>query len=133
VTLFVLRSLLSQYDSDAEVKEIMDNIEFVIAPHINPDGYEYSRSNNRMWRKNRGERSGVDLNRNWDDHWGQSGASRNPWSETYMGPSAASEPEVKACQAYMATLKNMVAGNVHVAPFCSLRSVLTLTRGCVRN
>jgi len=38
----------------------------------------------------------VDLNRNWDDHWCQGGASRIPSSETYCGTAPFSEPESAA-------------------------------------
>lgn len=43
-----------------------------------------------MWRKNRnhyeGSRCyGVDLNRNFDNHFGEIGASSNPCLETYRG------------------------------------------------
>lgn len=40
-----------------------------IVPVLNPDGYEYTHTQDRMWRKNRasygGECVGVDLNRNF--------------------------------------------------------------------
>ena len=40
----------------------------------NPDGYEYSRNSDRMWRKTRSDTGsscrGVDGNRNWDYNWG---------------------------------------------------------------
>lgn len=40
-----------------------------ILPVMNPDGYEYSHTKDRMWRKNRawhgGQCVGVDLNRNF--------------------------------------------------------------------
>jgi hypothetical protein len=39
---------------------------------------------------------GVDLNRNYPFMWGMAGASSDPSSEIYMGPSSASEPEVRA-------------------------------------
>ena len=43
----------------------------------------------------------MDLNRNYDIHWDQDGgASRMPVSETYKGPAAASEPEVRAVTSY---------------------------------
>ncbi|XP_073687945.1 carboxypeptidase A1-like [Garra rufa] len=67
----------------------------------NPDGYAYSHSNDRMWRKTRKPNPGsscvgVDPNRNWDISFGGSGASSNPCSQTYHGPSPHSEAEVKA-------------------------------------
>ena len=53
-----------------------------------------------MWRKNRHPNTGslcvgVDLNRNFDDHWAVE-SSPNPCFEDYHGPSAASEPETQA-------------------------------------
>lgn len=45
------------------------NYEFAVLPLANPDGYEFSRTSNRMWRKNRGIPHPVDLNRNWDHKW----------------------------------------------------------------
>ena len=43
-----------------------------------------------MWRKNRHHYTGntctgVDLNRNFDDHWGGEGTSDLPCSDTYCG------------------------------------------------
>lgn len=61
-----------------------------MAPLLNPDGYEYSHTNDRMWRKNRSPPPsgsscwGVDLNRNWDViGFGLGVVSSNPCSETY--------------------------------------------------
>jgi len=56
-----------------------------------------------MWRKNRRFNNpsyGVDLNRNFNNHWGGTGSSGVPTSETYRGPSVASEPETQAVQNY---------------------------------
>ncbi|KAK7076739.1 hypothetical protein SK128_005364 [Halocaridina rubra] len=90
-------------------EEMTSNFDFFIAPMVNPDGYEYSWTNDRMWRKNRrdneGRCDGVDLNRNWDFHFGV-GASSYPCSETYMGPSAFSEPETQALRDAMTNRKD---------------------------
>jgi len=45
-------------------------------PSANPDGYEYSRDSDRLWRKTRSKTGsivgckGVDGNRNWDVNFG---------------------------------------------------------------
>ena len=77
----------------------------------NPDGYEYSRTEDRMWRKNMRVNSnpicpGVDLNRNWDFKYGV-GASNKECSETYKGTSAFSEPETSALKNQMEKVSNM--------------------------
>jgi hypothetical protein len=113
-TLYLAENLLSQYTTNAVVKSQMDSIVFHIAPMMNPDGYLYTWCCDRNWRKNRqtntGGSMGVDLNRNFDDHWGGPGSSGVPTSDTYRGPSAASEPETKAVQAYVRGLTNKLAG-----------------------
>jgi len=95
--MYLISQLLENYGKDAIVTKLLDSMEFVIVPLINPDGYEWTHTNERLWRKNRrkntGGSFGVDLNRNWNDHWGGSGSSGVPTSDTYRGTSAFSEPE----------------------------------------
>jgi len=80
---------------------------FYVVPVVNPDGYLYTwqSTSNRLWRKNRRQNAGgtygVDLNRNWDDHWGGEGSSGTPSSDTYRGTAPFSEPETKAVSAYV--------------------------------
>ena len=61
-------------------QSILKNYEFAVMPLVNPDGYEYSRTVNRMWRKNRkwtGKTTvGIDLNRNWDHRWCEIGKNK---------------------------------------------------------
>ena len=57
----------------------------------------YYHLQDRMWRKTRSRAPGtrcygVDPNRNFDADWAGPGASSSPCSETYYGPSLASEP-----------------------------------------
>jgi len=77
-------------------------VDWYIAPLLNPDGYEYSHTNDRMWRKNRSPPPpgsscyGVDLNRNWDViGFGAGVTSSNPCAETYKGTAPNSEPETQ--------------------------------------
>jgi len=88
--------LLSSYGSDAAITSMMDSITFVVMPLLNPDGYAYTQTD-RMWRKTRSREAGarcygVDPNRNFDAEWSGPGSSSSPCSETYYGPSLASEP-----------------------------------------
>jgi len=92
-----------------KVTRLVDSRELWFVCVSNPDGYEYTfTEGNRLWRKNmadndndgiRGETGdGVDPNRNFPVDWGldDEGSSPNTASETYRGPSAASEPETQA-------------------------------------
>jgi len=102
---YIVETLLTNYATDPQVKNILDNVRFVVAPLVNVDGYNYAWTTDRLWRKNRRENVGstyygVDLNRNWNDHWGGQGSSPNPSSETYRGTGPFSEPEAKAASNY---------------------------------
>jgi len=77
-----------------------------ILPVVNPDGFQYTFTTQRLWRKNRARNGdgtfGVDLNRNHDAYWGLDdvGSSGQMAAETYRGPAAASEPEIRAVEAF---------------------------------
>jgi hypothetical protein len=77
-----------------------------VIPVVNPDGYAWTFTAERLWRKNRRPNPdgtyGVDLNRNYPAFWGQddTGSSSSPPTETYRGPSAGSEPETQAVMAF---------------------------------
>jgi carboxypeptidase T len=77
--------------------------EIWVAPMVNPDGHEFSRLHDRLWRKNRRPNPdgsfGVDPNRNYGYMWGTlnvSTSSHVPSDPTYVGPRAFSEPETRA-------------------------------------
>lgn len=106
---YVLNELL--YSTDPEIMELAMNIDWHIIPVTNPDGFEYTKTDNRNWRKTRSLVSltcrGVDPNRNWAHSWlkkdenGDEGASRAPCSDTYAGEYAFSEPETAAVERYL--------------------------------
>ncbi|GAA0466452.1 M14 family zinc carboxypeptidase [Streptomyces olivaceiscleroticus] len=101
------------YRSDPEIKKAVDAHPIDIIPMANPDGYEYTHTNDRMWRKTRSvvrgsTCRGTDMNRNWDYQWSTGGSSTNPCSDTYAGPRAFSEPEASALRNF-AQDKNIAA------------------------
>jgi hypothetical protein len=103
--MYLTEQLLEEYTKgDTVTRSLVTNLQFIIIPLCNPDGYVYAWSTDRLWRKNRrantGGSYGVDLNRNWDIKWGGSGASGNPASDTYYGTAPFSEPETKAVSDY---------------------------------
>lgn len=100
VPMATVEMLVQGYGRDPWVTQVMDTRRIWVIPVVNPDGHVYSQTKSRMWRKNRAKNSwgatGVDPNRNYGYQWGGAGASGNPWSDTYRGPEAFSEPETRA-------------------------------------
>ncbi|HEX7700509.1 MAG TPA: M14 family zinc carboxypeptidase [Kofleriaceae bacterium] len=88
--------LVRDYDRDPAIRALVDRSELWIVPVVNPDGYQFSWGTDRYWRKNRRDRLGVDLNRNFSVAWGGAGSSRFPRSDVYRGAYAFSEPETAA-------------------------------------
>ena len=111
--MFCADQLIERADSDPRVHTLLSQIEFFVIPVVNPDGYHHSWTSARLWRKNRRDNGngtfGVDLNRNWSYQWGGAGASTDPASETYRGPSAFSEPESAAMRDFYSAHPNIVA------------------------
>lgn len=95
---YIINELIENRDSlDRELQAI----DFYIVPIMNPDGYEYSHEQERLWRKNRRRNFGAycigtDLNRNWGYEWGGQGSGKYPCQETYGGTGPLSEPETRA-------------------------------------
>uniref|UniRef100_A0AC34RK66 Peptidase M14 carboxypeptidase A domain-containing protein n=1 Tax=Panagrolaimus sp. JU765 TaxID=591449 RepID=A0AC34RK66_9BILA len=87
---------INQLVTNSSFTDLLKAIDIYIAPSINPDGYEYSRDENRMWRKSRSVQEGcygVDLNRNFDFQWMASDPNIGSCSATYSGPFPLSEIE----------------------------------------
>ncbi|KAF4468470.1 Metallocarboxypeptidase A [Fusarium albosuccineum] len=88
-------------NNDAVIRSTLDNYDIYVLPIVNPDGFVYTSTNDRLWRKNRQRRSGqscvgTDVNRNWPYQWTGSGSSTNPCDETYRGAAASDTPENRA-------------------------------------
>lgn len=115
--LYMAQYLVTGYDSDPRVREIVDNSEVWLVPVVNPDGYEFTWTSNRMWRKNRRDNSGicegVDLNRNYSHGWGGNGSSGSTCSEIYRGSAPASEPETQAIENLLADQMFAIAISYH--------------------
>jgi len=93
---YIINDLVTNW---SKLPAYIQNINWYIQPLVNPDGYEFTHTSNRLWRKNRsgtGNCRGVDLNRNYGYRWGGLGTSPNPCSDIYCGPGPFSEPETRA-------------------------------------
>jgi murein tripeptide amidase MpaA len=112
---YIAVTLAESYATDQRVRDLLDRVEFIIVPIVNPDGYEWTwaSTNNRLWRKNRRNNGdgtfGVDLNRNWSFQWGGPGSSGATNSDIYRGPSAFSEPETQVMRDFLQSLPRMRA------------------------
>nr|XP_012292531.1 carboxypeptidase B [Aotus nancymaae] len=96
-----VREAVRTYGSESHLTELLDKLDFYVLPVVNVDGYIYTWTKNRLWRKTRSTYDGsscfgTDLNRNFDAGWCKIGASQNPCDETYCGTAAESEKETKA-------------------------------------
>jgi len=121
--IFYMWHLLENYETDPEIKYLVDNVEMYFVPCLNPDGYVYNQTTNPdgggFWRKNRRDNGdgtfGVDLNRNYDYKWGNDNQGSSPItdSQTYRGPEPASEPETQMIAKFCEEHEFQIALNYH--------------------
>jgi MYXO-CTERM domain-containing protein len=106
VTMGFIEALITQYGQDPAVDKIVNNLDTYIIPVLNPDGYALTHAGTRLQRKNLRPNCNVDLNRNWDMHWGI-GVPQNCSAETFPGQAAFSEPETQAGKALAESIKKL--------------------------
>jgi hypothetical protein len=105
--LYIIDQLVNNYEAN---KELVDSYDWYILPLHNPDGYEYSHTDDRLWRGTLTDHGsfwgclGADPNRNWDFHWMDVGASDDKCSEIYAGPEPFSEKCCSTIRDYVANL-----------------------------
>ncbi|KAF9821749.1 hypothetical protein SFRURICE_001860 [Spodoptera frugiperda] len=95
-TLYAIHKLVI----DVTEQDLIQDIDWIILPIANPDGYVHSHGEFRLWRKNRNTNlgvgcMGVDLNRNFDINWSEA-SSNVPCLDNYHGRGPFSEPEASA-------------------------------------
>lgn len=111
--------LTAGYGKDPRITQILDNSTVVFMPMVNVDGRVMVEEGEAWQRKNA---AGVDLNRNFDNHWNFQGLNvpsswlrgvTDPGSQIYSGPRPASEPETQVVQAMFHRLKPALAVDMH--------------------
>jgi hypothetical protein len=107
VATFIIRELVEDY---AEHPSYVDKINWYFLPSANPDGYAYTITGDRFWRKTRAPNSGssckgVDPNRNWGFHFAESGVSHDPCSEVYCGKAAFDQVEMANIRDFVLSLE----------------------------
>ena len=112
VSFRLVSHLLSNYGKDERITRLIDTRDIWVVPVVNPDGRKNVESGDAWWRKNMRRNAdgsqGVDINRNYDDHWTQ-GNNRGS-ADDFHGTAPNSEPETQV----MAKLFDMKKFNVSV-------------------
>ncbi|CBX99027.1 hypothetical protein LEMA_P082660.1 [Plenodomus lingam JN3] len=102
---YITQQLIKGYQSgDNITQSFLNKYDFYIFPFVNPDGFVFTQTNDRLWRKNRQPPPanaanqtcfGRDINRNWETNWDSDprGASPDPCSQTYRGEAPRDSPE----------------------------------------
>ncbi len=115
------KQLLNEYDSNPDIRWIVDYHEVHLLFHMNPDGRKIAETG-VLQRKNTNELHcpqgaddgviGVDLNRNFAHTWNSTtnGSSGNECDNKYRGLAPESEPETKAVSDYIRSLYPDVRG-----------------------
>jgi hypothetical protein len=109
-----------------EKNQYLKKYRFWAVPIVNVDGsenhWDFTRSSGRKnGRKTRDgawdKYNGVDINRNYPFKWGETSkwTSSNPSSVYYMGPKAASEPEIQAVMSLSKKEKFVLSLTFHTA------------------
>ncbi|XP_075982295.1 carboxypeptidase B-like [Anticarsia gemmatalis] len=88
---------------DVTEPDLLERFDWILLPVVNPDGYRFSHTNNRFWRKTRSTDQhslstmcpGVDGNRNYDFFWNTVGTSNSPCTDIYAGSRPFSEIETR--------------------------------------
>jgi len=100
--MWMIEHILADYGTNSTITNLVNNREIWMFPVVNPDGFVYSETNERTWRKNRRDNGlpdvdrnfGVDPNRNYGYEWGYDdvGSNPDPADDLYRGPYPFSEP-----------------------------------------
>ncbi|XP_058805442.1 zinc carboxypeptidase-like isoform X2 [Phymastichus coffea] len=108
---YLLNELLTS--QEPSVRELAEAHDWYMFPSFNPDGYVYTHTTNRLWRKTLSKSGlfcqGADANRNWGYKWMSGGASSNPCSETYAGRAPFSEIETRSMSEYIKGIERLFA------------------------
>lgn len=99
--LWFAQKIVTDFGRDPKLTAVLNQMDIFLEIVTNPDGYAFTHTNSRMWRKTRKPNPGslcvgVDPNRNWKAGFGGPGSSGDPCSQTYRGPRAQSESEVNS-------------------------------------
>lgn len=87
---YLVWSFTAAYGKEPLVTKLLQHFDVVFVPVVNPDGYEYTWTTDRLWRKSRQMTSmrfcrGLDLDRAFGYEWDAARHQTDPCSESYGG------------------------------------------------
>lgn len=105
--LYTIYEMLNHYDNNPDLIEELAKLNFLFIPTLNPDGYDYTWTTDRLWRKNRQQISedpndpckGIDIDHSFDYHWTES--SDSVCGEDYAGSKPFESLELSSWDAYL--------------------------------
>ncbi|KAK7990247.1 hypothetical protein PG990_014527 [Apiospora arundinis] len=115
---YITWQLIDGYNAgNNQTRSFLDQYDYYIFPFVNPDGFLYTQTTDRLWRKNRQPPPadspnatclGRDINRNWEHGWDANprGSSTNPCSQTYRGTKPGDSPENAGLDAFMRKVRD---------------------------
>ncbi|XP_063162683.1 mast cell carboxypeptidase A-like [Candoia aspera] len=122
-----IKEAVRTYGIDQDMTKLLDNMNFYVLPVFNIDGYVWTWTKDRMWRKNRSNNSnsdciGTDLNRNFRASWGSitKDGSHDPCKPVYRGSSAESEPETKAVASFIRAHLAYIKGYITIHAYSQM-------------
>lgn len=123
--MYMINQMLSKYGREQSITAMVDRMDWVIMPVFNVDGYVYTHTSNRMWRKTRSPNSGsrcigTDPNRNWNIKWGGVGTSSDPCKDTYHGSRPFSEIEVRNVARYLYKNRRNLIGYMDIHAYSQM-------------
>ncbi|KFM59821.1 Carboxypeptidase A2, partial [Stegodyphus mimosarum] len=125
----MINNLLISYGTDRKLTNLIDTHDWYILPLVNPDGYLYTWSWNRLWRKNRAVVPsfpgvlicrGADPNRNFDIYFGGPSTSSTPCSSIFKGDRPFSEAESSAIRDGVTQIKDRLKAYFTLHSFSQL-------------
>ncbi|XP_055501675.1 carboxypeptidase B-like isoform X1 [Leucoraja erinacea] len=120
-----LKEVVGSYNCMPLITTLFNQLDFLVVPVVNVDGYVYSWTKDRFWRKTRSKNSGsscvgTDPNRNFDAKWCTTGTSTNPCSAVYCGTHAESEKEVKAVADFIRNHSSIIKAYLTIHSYSQL-------------
>ncbi|KAM8953934.1 carboxypeptidase B-like [Pelodytes ibericus] len=120
-----VKEAVESYGVDTQFTNLLNNLDFYVLPVLNVDGYVYTWTNNRMWRKTRSANAGstcigTDPNRNFNAGWCTAGASSRACDDTYCGSAPESERETKALANFIRSNLSSIKGYLTVHSYSQM-------------